>query len=80
LSKSPSILILEPTRELSVQVANELQMVADCHHMRTTAIYGGVSFSPQVHALRDGVDIVVATSKYNLRSSVLLRSLTRIMA
>jgi superfamily II DNA/RNA helicase len=61
VSKSPSILILEPTRELSVQVANELQMVADCHHMRTTAIYGGVSFSPQVHALRDGVDIVVAT-------------------
>lgn len=57
----PLILILEPTRELALQVAQELQSVCAAHRMRVTAVFGGASFSMQSHALRDGVHILVAT-------------------
>lgn len=58
---SPSILILEPTRELVVQVAQELSSICRIHGLKVTTIYGGVSTEQQVNALQAGVDIVVAT-------------------
>jgi superfamily II DNA/RNA helicase len=57
----PLVLILEPTRELAVQVAQELSSVCRKHRMRVEAIYGGVSFMAQERALRDNVDFLVAT-------------------
>jgi len=57
----PLVLILEPTRELALQVAQELGAVCAAHKMRVQAIYGGVSFTEQERAMRSGVHILVAT-------------------
>jgi ATP-dependent RNA helicase DDX21 len=57
----PLVLILEPTRELAMQVAQELGNLAAAHGMRVAAIYGGVSMYNQERDLRYGAHIVVAT-------------------
>jgi ATP-dependent RNA helicase RhlE len=54
-------LILVPTRELAVQVANSMRTYGTRLPLRSAVIYGGVGMQPQVNALRGGVDIVVAT-------------------
>ncbi|HLT66414.1 MAG TPA: DEAD/DEAH box helicase, partial [Microbacterium sp.] len=56
----PRALILVPTRELAGQVASTVKPLARAMGLRTATVYGGVSQVPQVKALRDGVDIVVA--------------------
>lgn len=58
---SPLIVVLEPTRELAMQVAEELDIVCRAHGMKTISIYGGASIITQEVALRRGVQIVVAT-------------------
>lgn len=60
-SNMPLILILEPTRELVLQVVQELSSVCAPHHMRVQAIYGGASFMDQQIAIRNGAHILVAT-------------------
>jgi ATP-dependent RNA helicase DDX21 len=57
----PLVLVLEPTRELCIQVAHELGTLCSAHRLRTQAIYGGASFSMQERAMRSGVHIIVAT-------------------
>lgn len=57
----PLVLILEPTRELALQVAQELGSVAAVHGLKVAAMYGGVSMFPQEKALQNGVHILVAT-------------------
>eukprot|EP00607_Mallomonas_marina_P009576 CAMPEP_0182418870 /NCGR_PEP_ID=MMETSP1167-20130531/3245_1 /TAXON_ID=2988 /ORGANISM="Mallomonas Sp, Strain CCMP3275" /LENGTH=778 /DNA_ID=CAMNT_0024593327 /DNA_START=198 /DNA_END=2530 /DNA_ORIENTATION=- len=57
----PLVLILEPTRELAIQVADELGAVCKAHRMNVLAMYGGSSFGMQERALRSGVHILVAT-------------------
>lgn len=57
----PLVLILEPTRELAMQVATELGAICQAHSMKVQAIYGGVSFGMQASAIRQGVHILVAT-------------------
>jgi ATP-dependent RNA helicase DeaD len=54
-------LILTPTRELAVQVAQECANIAKFKDLRILTIYGGVGFGPQESALKDGVEIVVGT-------------------
>jgi ATP-dependent RNA helicase RhlE len=54
-------LILSPTRELAVQIGDSLRAYGRETALRHTTIYGGVGKGPQARALRDGVDIVVAT-------------------
>ena len=54
-------LILVPTRELALQVANEFNKFAKYTGIRTIAIYGGQSIRFQFKQLRGGVQIVVAT-------------------
>ncbi len=53
-------LILTPTRELCVQVADALQQYGKYMGVRVTMVYGGVAIEPQMHALRTA-EIVVAT-------------------
>jgi ATP-dependent RNA helicase RhlE len=53
-------LVLAPTRELALQVESDIRTYSS-GHARTTPIYGGVGFHPQVLALRRGPEIVVAT-------------------
>jgi ATP-dependent RNA helicase DeaD len=54
-------LILVPTRELAVQVTNEINKFARYTGIRTVAIYGGQSINLQYNQLRKGIQIVVAT-------------------
>lgn len=61
--KSGSIqtLILAPTRELAIQVSEELAKLCTYEKYKILAIYGGQSFDRQLSALKKGVDIVVGT-------------------
>jgi ATP-dependent RNA helicase RhlE len=56
-----SVLILTPTRELAVQIDDDIQGFAYYTGLSSAAVYGGVPADPQERALRAGVDIVVAT-------------------
>lgn len=57
----PRALILVPTRELAGQVHRALEPVARAEKLRLTTVYGGAPYDRQLKALRQGVDIVVAT-------------------
>ena len=54
-------LILTPTRELCVQILDSFRSYGRHLRLSRTAVYGGVSQGPQVHALSRGVDVLVAT-------------------
>lgn len=55
-------LVLAPTRELCIQIAEDLQDFSRyLPHISILAVYGGAGIEPQMRALRHGVDIVVAT-------------------
>jgi len=56
----PRALILAPTRELATQIDAVIKPLAAAYGLRTSTIFGGVSQSRQVQALKQGVDIVVA--------------------
>ncbi|HET8878067.1 MAG TPA: DEAD/DEAH box helicase [Arthrobacter sp.] len=58
---APQALVIVPTRELAVQVANDLQNAARKRNARIATIYGGRAYEPQVEALQHGVEIVVGT-------------------
>lgn len=57
----PRLLILEPTRELAVQVSKELSSVFAPQGISVAPIFGGVSVGVQEQELRNGVDVVVGT-------------------
>jgi ATP-dependent RNA helicase RhlE len=54
-------LILTPTRELACQIADDFAIYGKQLPLRRTVIHGGVSQNPQVNAVRNGVDIMIAT-------------------
>ena len=54
-------LILAPTRELAAQICAHITALGERLPVRVTAVYGGVGFGNQVAALRNGIEIVVAT-------------------
>jgi superfamily II DNA/RNA helicase len=58
--KRPRALILAPTRELVAQIDAALAPLAAVHGLRTRTVFGGVGQNPQVTAIRQGVDIVLA--------------------
>ena len=55
------VLVLSPTRELATQIAESFATYGRHTGLRQAVIYGGVSQNPQAKAVRDGVDILVAT-------------------
>jgi ATP-dependent RNA helicase RhlE len=55
------VLVLAPTRELAVQIEDEIHGLAYHTTVTSAAIYGGVEMGPQERALKAGVDIIVAT-------------------
>ncbi len=59
-AKRPRALILAPTRELVAQIDAALAPLAQVHGLRTRTVFGGVGQNPQVQAIRQGVDIVIA--------------------
>ena len=60
-SRAPRLLVLVPTRELAAQVGQSFQDFGRHLNQRTILVFGGVSPRPQLDALRQGVDIIVAT-------------------
>jgi len=60
-TRAPLGLVLVPTRELAIQVQRALATYGASVRLRVTPIFGGVGMAPQINALRNGVDIVVAT-------------------
>jgi ATP-dependent RNA helicase RhlE len=59
--QGPRALILTPTRELAAQVAESVRQYGKNTGLRSTVIFGGVSERPQISALANGCDILVAT-------------------
>lgn len=58
---APRVLVLTPTRELASQVADNVRGYGRGLELKTTVVFGGVGYQPQVKAFRKGVDIIVAT-------------------
>ena len=58
---TPRALILVPTRELALQVAEHAEQLSAQTNVRVVAIFGGVAMGAQTNALRRGADIVIAT-------------------
>ncbi|TYO90491.1 DEAD/DEAH box helicase [Oceanicella actignis] len=59
--REPRALILAPTRELAIQIGEEMQAYGKFAGLRHTVIFGGVKHGPQFRALSRGVDVVIAT-------------------
>ena len=57
----PQALVVAPTRELALQVSNDLKTAAADRGTRILTVYGGVGYEPQLEALATGVDVVVGT-------------------
>jgi len=57
----PRALVMVPTRELATQVADDSEKLGKHLAFKTVAIYGGVEYNKQVNALKEGVELVVAT-------------------
>jgi len=57
----PQALVVVPTRELAVQVAEDVAMAGANRELRMLTVYGGRAYEPQLEALRRGVDLVVGT-------------------
>ncbi len=60
-TESPRVVILVPTRELVVQVVEEVEKLTQFMSVRTLGIYGGVNINTQRKDLAQGVDILVGT-------------------
>ncbi len=59
--KNPQALVLAPTRELALQVADSMIQYGKHLNVRVLAVYGGQPYSPQINSLKRGVDVVVGT-------------------
>ncbi|MFT3966535.1 MAG: DEAD/DEAH box helicase [Sphingobium sp.] len=57
----PRSLILEPTRELAAQVAENFEKYGRNHDLKMALLIGGVQMGDQVKALQEGVDVLIAT-------------------
>jgi ATP-dependent RNA helicase DeaD len=68
-------LVLAPTRELAHQVVHEAEILGSALQVRTVAVYGGVSYGPQLDAFRSGAHLVVGTPG-RILDHLLRRSMT----
>ena len=59
--KRARALILTPTRELAIQITQNIEALSKYLPLKAFAVYGGVDYAPQEEALLNGLDIVVAT-------------------
>jgi len=59
--RQPRLLVLEPTRELAAQVETAIRDFARFTNLRVAVVFGGVGYGAQIEALRNGVDVLVAT-------------------
>lgn len=59
--KDPRVLILAPTKELTVQISGHALQLAKYTDLRVLPLYGGVGPKTQIETLNEGVDIIIAT-------------------
>ncbi len=59
--KAVKVMIVTPTRELAIQVAEEMMSLRQSKKIKVTTIYGGTSIERQMRRLKEGTDIVVGT-------------------
>lgn len=60
--KKPQVIILSPTRELVIQIANELHKLSKYqHNIKVLPIYGGQDIAQQIRQLKRGVQVIVGT-------------------
>lgn len=57
----PIVLVLAPTRELAVQIQQEITKFGKSSRIRNTCVYGGVPKGPQIRDLQRGVEVCIAT-------------------
>lgn len=57
----PQALVVVPTRELAIQVADDLDRAGNNLGIRVVSFYGGKAYEPQIEALNVGVEVVVGT-------------------
>ncbi|KAI1448398.1 DEAD-domain-containing protein [Annulohypoxylon stygium] len=57
----PIVLVLAPTRELAVQIQQEITKFGKSSRIRNTCVYGGVPRGPQIRDLNKGVEVCIAT-------------------
>jgi len=59
--RGPRVLVLTPTRELALQVTDNIRQFGTECRLRTGSVVGGMSYGPQLNLLRQPLDILVAT-------------------
>lgn len=57
----PQALVIVPTRELAIQVADDLSMAGKNLGIRVLSLYGGRAYEPQIESIKTGVEVVVGT-------------------
>ena len=81
--KHPQILIIVPTRELVVQIVEEVEKLTAYMSVVVVGVYGGVNIKPQMAKMEEGLDVLVATPgrllDLVLKSSVRLKSVKRLV-
>lgn len=61
-NKKPQAIILCPTRELAIQVSEEIRRLAKyMHGVKVLPIYGGQEIGRQIRSLKDGVQVIIGT-------------------
>ena len=79
--KNPQILVVVPTRELVVQVVEQVEQLTKYMHVRVVGVYGGVNMIRQTPLIVAGVDVLVATPgrllDFALNGSLKLKSIKR---
>ena len=58
---APQALVVVPTRELAIQVSDDIHAAAAKRTVRVLTVYGGRAYEPQINALEKGVEVVVGT-------------------
>lgn len=59
--RAPRILVVSPTRELAEQIAKTSFIISKSCNLYTTCLFGGKPYEPQIKALKQGCDVLVAT-------------------
>ncbi|CAH2322017.1 nucleolar RNA helicase 2 isoform X1 [Pelobates cultripes] len=57
--RPPKILVLTPTRELAIQIANEFRAISK--KLKICCFYGGTPYQQQVFSIKEGIDVVIGT-------------------
>lgn len=67
--KTVRSLILAPTRELAIQIEENVRRYAKHLHYKISLVYGGANQNPQIKSIALGVDILIATPRSSTRSN-----------